>query len=111
MTASLTFGATLLAADRTRFRLWAPDRRSAGVEIDGAAPIAMANAGDGWFEAELPCGAGTRYRFRLTPDLAVPDPASRAQDGDVHDASIGRRSGGIPVAFSPTGLAGHGMKR
>ncbi len=39
------------------------------------------------------CGAGTRYRYRVEPPdggepLLVPDPASRAQDGDVHDPSI-----------------------
>jgi len=41
-----------------------------------------------WFEADVRCGAGTRYRFRLADGLAVPDPASRAQAGDAHDSSI-----------------------
>lgn len=83
----LPFGATLLAPDRTRFRLWAPDRDAVAVEIEGLGPVAMAAAGDGWFEAEAACGAGTGYRYRLAPDLAVPDPAARAQD-DVHGPSI-----------------------
>jgi maltooligosyltrehalose trehalohydrolase len=42
----------------------------------------------GHFEIEIPGTAGARYRFRVRSDLAVPDPASRAQAGDVHDASL-----------------------
>jgi maltooligosyltrehalose trehalohydrolase len=81
------WGATLLGARRTRFRLWAPDAAPA-LEIEGAAPLPMTAEGDGWFAAEAPVGAGTRYRFRVSPDLLVPDPASRQQAGDVHDASV-----------------------
>jgi maltooligosyltrehalose trehalohydrolase len=75
-------------AEGTRFRLWAPDRDAVTLEIDGASPVAMAAAGDGWFAADVPVGAGARYRFRLTDDLAVPDPASRAQDGGVNGWSV-----------------------
>ena len=84
----LSWGATLLAPDRARFRLWAPDAPSVSLEIHGQTPQPMQALPDGWFEAEAPAGAGARYRFRVSPDLAVPDPASRRQDGDVHDASI-----------------------
>ncbi len=83
----LPFGATLLAPDRTRFRLWAPDRDAVSVEIEGQAPVAMAAKGGGWFEAEAACGADAGYRYRLGPDLAVPDPAARAQN-DVHGPSV-----------------------
>jgi malto-oligosyltrehalose trehalohydrolase len=48
----------------------------------------MTRLQDGWFEAEARRGTGTRYRFRLADGLNVPDPASRAQAGDVHDFSI-----------------------
>jgi len=99
----LDLGAEPEADGRTRFRLWAPS--AAGVELllwrgavrDGRTPDGrqpMQPAGGGWFEARAACGAGTRYRYRVTPadpqaaPLAVPDPASRAQDGDVHDASV-----------------------
>lgn len=101
----LGFGAELEAPDRTRFRLWAPG--AARVELElwqaprpgaGERPAderrPLQPAGDGWFEAQVDCGAGARYRYRVTPTgegadtLAVPDPASRAQDGDVHDPSI-----------------------
>ena len=82
------WGPTLLAPDRTRFRLWAPGCEAVTLEIDGGAAIAMARDDDGWCEAEAMVGAGARYRFRVSDDLAIPDPASRAQAGDVHGWSI-----------------------
>ena len=42
----------------------------------------------GWFEAEANCRAGARYRYVLQDGTAIPDPAARAQDGDVHGASV-----------------------
>jgi malto-oligosyltrehalose trehalohydrolase len=84
----LPFGATPIASDRTTFRLFAPAQAGVAVEIEGAPPVPMRQRGDGWFEAEAACGAGARYRFRLASGEAVPDPASRAQAGDVHDPSI-----------------------
>src|SRR5947209_11607524 len=84
---NLPFGATLLAEDRTRFRLWAPAQRDVSVEIDGKI-WPMRPLPDGWFEAEVKCGAGARYRYRLHDGLAVPDPASRAQADDVHGPSL-----------------------
>jgi maltooligosyltrehalose trehalohydrolase len=88
MSLNNTWGTTLVAPDRTRFRLWAPDAGEVGLEIEGRPSQPMQATGEGWFEAEAPVGAGTRYRFRVNPDLAVPDPASRLQAGDVHDASV-----------------------
>ena len=90
---SMPFGAELVAPGRTRFRLWAPSLDRLSVAIDGSGDVPMQPAGDGWFELEHDCGAGTRYRYRVAPPdggdaLLVPDPASRAQDGDVHDPSI-----------------------
>lgn len=72
----------------TRFRLWAPDRKAVTLEIDGAPSVAMQRDGAGWFTATAPASAGTRYRFRLDTDLAVPDPASRLQSGGVHGWSV-----------------------
>ena len=83
-----SFGAQLIAPDRTRFRLWAPSKQQVALEVEGMAPIPMQALADGWFEIEAACGAGARYRYRVAGDLAVPDPASRLQQGDVHDASI-----------------------
>jgi maltooligosyltrehalose trehalohydrolase len=85
---SRRWGARLLATDRTRFTLWAPDRDAVTLEMDGAGPIAMTRQDDGWFEIEAAVGAGTHYRFRIDADLAVPDPASRAQAGGVHGWSV-----------------------
>jgi maltooligosyltrehalose trehalohydrolase len=82
------FGAQLLAPDRTRFRLWAPACTRVLLEIDGAEPMPMARRPGGCFEIEAPCGAGTQYRYRIGPDLAIADPASRRQAGDVFDASV-----------------------
>ncbi len=82
------WGPTLLAPDRTRFRLWAPGCETVTLEIEGGADVAMARDEDGWFEAEAPVGTGARYRFRISDDLAIPDPASRAQAGDVHGWSV-----------------------
>ncbi|HUC17146.1 MAG TPA: malto-oligosyltrehalose trehalohydrolase [Acetobacteraceae bacterium] len=81
------FGANLVAPDRARFALWAPDCDRVTLEVDGIIEISMRAEG-GRFVAEATCGAGARYRFRVRPDLAVPDPAARAQAGDVHDASL-----------------------
>ncbi|MDR6115887.1 MULTISPECIES: malto-oligosyltrehalose trehalohydrolase [unclassified Sphingomonas] len=72
----------------TRFRLWAPDRPSVTLEIDGGGEVAMIRDADGWFTGEAPAPPGTRYRFRVAPDLAVPDPASRLQSGGVHGWSV-----------------------
>jgi maltooligosyltrehalose trehalohydrolase len=84
----LPFGATLIASERTRFRLWAPSQRQVAVEIEDRAAVAMTRMADGWFEAEARCGAGARYRYRLDNGLVVADPASRAQGDDVHDPSL-----------------------
>jgi malto-oligosyltrehalose trehalohydrolase len=83
-----SFGANLLAANRTRFRLWAPAHQNVSVAIDGGPLLPMIQNEDGWFEAEAACGAGTRYRYQLADGTSIPDPASRAQSGDIHDASI-----------------------
>ena len=77
----------VVTADGVRFRLWAPKQRAPQVEIEGKNPHPLAPAGEGWFEAMLPVGVGTRYRFRLDDGHAVPDPASRYQPEDVHGFS------------------------
>lgn len=84
----LPFGATLVAPDRTRFRLWAPAQQNVAVDVEDTGTVDMARDADGWFEAEAACGAGARYRYRLENGLAVPDPAARAQGDDVHGPSL-----------------------
>src|SRR5690606_16610772 len=84
----LPFGAHRRADGRTRFRLWAPAQRGVRLLIEGREPLAMHKLDDGVFETETDCGAGTAYRYGLDDGSAVPDPASRAQRGGVHGASI-----------------------
>lgn len=79
--------------DVTRFRLWAPDCTEIELEVSGGARAAMKAAANGWHDAVRAAPPGTRYRFRAG-DTAVPDPASRAQAGDVHGESIVTDTGG-----------------
>jgi maltooligosyltrehalose trehalohydrolase len=94
----LPLGAQLVGAGsdepHTRFRLWAPSCESVQLQLEGgcngsgdAALVDMQRAGNGWFEAETACGAGTLYRYRINGELAIPDPASRFQPQDVHGPS------------------------
>ncbi len=84
----LPFGATPLSSGGTRFRFWAPAQKQVSVEVEGLPPAKMKANDGGWFEAEVACSAGARYRYRLDNGLAVPDPASRAQIEDVHGPSL-----------------------
>ncbi len=82
------FGPTVLEPALTRFRFWAPACQTVSLEFSEGQTVPMDALADGWFQLEHPCGVGTRYRFRISPELVVPDPASRAQAGDVHDDSV-----------------------
>src|SRR5690606_16362902 len=82
------FGAVPLGDGDTRFRLWAPGAREVALLIRGQEPRPMAATHDGFHELVCHAEAGTVYRFGLPDGSSVPDPASRMQDGDVHDASI-----------------------
>jgi malto-oligosyltrehalose trehalohydrolase len=84
------FGAKRLADGRVRFRLWAPAQETVSVAIENGALLPMRRSTDGWFEVTAVVPDGTRYRYRLADGLLVPDPASRCQASDVHDASIVR---------------------
>jgi maltooligosyltrehalose trehalohydrolase len=85
--ASLTAGATLVGPAQARFRIWAPGQQHMSVAVEGnVAPLQA--VGDGWFEAELPCGAGDKYSFILENGQHIPDPVARAQAADVHGASL-----------------------
>ena len=84
----LPFGAEPQTNGQTLFRIWAPSVPSLEIEIDGAPARAMNQGQAGWFELSVPCGPATRYRYRMPDGTAVPDPASRRQDGDVHGWSV-----------------------
>lgn len=82
----LPFGAELVGPSHTHFRLWAPSVDAVMLEVEGEA-FPMDPRSAGWFEAEVACGAGARYRF-IIGGQAVPDPASRAQHGDMDGPSL-----------------------
>jgi 1,4-alpha-glucan branching enzyme/maltooligosyltrehalose trehalohydrolase len=96
----MPFGARV-TPQGVHFRLWAPDCAQVSLCLAQAAEqgehgqpehtehiLPMNPCEDGWFEfATAVATAGTRYRFRVSDGLRVPDPASRFNPGDVHAAS------------------------
>jgi len=95
MTGSFRFerswGAELGHDGAARFRIWAPGQGS--VSLVAAAHGAlepMRPAGDGWFALKSRTVAvGEPYAFALGDGgMRVPDPAARAQAGDVHGPSL-----------------------
>ena len=83
----LPAGAQLRPDGTAQFRLWAPSVPAVTLELEGR-PLAMRAEAGGWHAAEAAASAGAAYRFRLPDGLAFPDPLSRSQSGDAHDASI-----------------------
>jgi len=81
------FGARFIAPGQAQFRLWAPDCETISLRLEGH-ELPMTRDADGVFEAVVSCKAGARYKYKIAEDQFVPDPASRAQIGDVHDESI-----------------------
>jgi maltooligosyltrehalose trehalohydrolase len=75
-------------ADGVTFRLWAPGQSAPRLRL-GHRELPMQSEGGGWFAASsADAVAGDRYCFVLDDGMAVPDPASRAQQGDVHGPSL-----------------------
>jgi maltooligosyltrehalose trehalohydrolase len=75
----------------TRFRIWAPGQGSVSlVAAASGAREPMRPAGDGWFALKSRAVAvGEPYAFALGDGgMQVPDPAARAQAGDVHGPSL-----------------------
>src|SRR5689334_4080950 len=81
-----SFGPTFLGDGRVRFKIWAPVQKTVSIVANGAETPMQAS--DGWHEVEIECSAGTLYSFKLDNGTVIPDPASRAQMGDVHSSSI-----------------------
>lgn len=83
-----TWGSEYVREGEVRFRLWAPEMKTISLRIDGE-DQEMSLADDDWFEL-LATGIApeTRYQFVLPGGKAVPDPASRAQDGGIEGPSI-----------------------
>ena len=93
----MPFGAAVLEAGGVRFALWAPGIEQVRLELVARSGsdrhargigLPMERGGDGWHVRVVSdAQAGDRYRFRMPDGLAVPDPASRCNPGDVHAAS------------------------
>ena len=84
---ALPWGAELVDAG-ARFRLWAPAQSMVALHAEGGATVPMAKMEDGWFEVTtdaVPVDGG--YQFVLADGMRLPDPAARAQIGDVHGPS------------------------
>ncbi|KZD12747.1 malto-oligosyltrehalose trehalohydrolase [Oceanibaculum pacificum] len=83
-----SWGAELFADGGARFRLWAPDAERLSLRLSGGADLPMQRTEMGWFEVQADgLTAGMEYGFVLPDGTCVPDPAARAQAGDVHGMS------------------------
>lgn len=88
-----TLGAQMVEEGVTRFVLWAPDARRVDVEVEDLPSATMVKVDDGYVAAEIACGHGARYRYRVFGDdddqgSLIPDPAARAQAGDIDGPSV-----------------------
>ncbi|MDB5801058.1 MAG: treZ [Rhodocyclales bacterium] len=83
-----TYGAQITDSGKTRFRLWAPEAQAVSVELQMGRSFPMKRLEDGWHETEVPCVAGTRYRYKVADDVLVADPASRLQAVDAVGDSV-----------------------
>lgn len=84
-----SWGAELADSGGARFRLWAPGVEAVSLVADATgASTALTPRNDGWFEVETDLvGVEQGYGFLLPEGARVPDPAARAQLGDVHGPS------------------------
>ena len=88
MSLTLSFGARPLPGGGTRFRLWAPGQARIALLVQGEEPRPMQRDAEGWWELDTELAPGTRYRYRLSDGMEVPDPASHAQEGDPQGWSL-----------------------
>ena len=79
------------AGDTTAFSLWSPGATTVALELNDER-LPMQRDDKGAWTASVACEVGSHYRYAITlPDgreITVADPASRAQDGDIDDASL-----------------------
>lgn len=87
---TMPFGAECRTNGEVRFRLWAPAVKSVSVVLPRRHQrLPMSPVGNGWFETvTADAASGDQYRFELPDGQTVPDPGSRRQAADVHDASV-----------------------
>jgi maltooligosyltrehalose trehalohydrolase len=82
----MPFGAAPRGEGVFHFRFWAPGEPRVVLET-GSVTAPMQRHPNGWHVCSVPGRAGERYRFRLSDDVLVPDPASRFNPEDVHGPS------------------------
>lgn len=86
----MPFGAECRVDGSVHFRLWAPKAKSVSLQLLDSQPHEhdMRRNPSGWFElCTEEAQAGSKYRFVIDDQLAVPDPASRFQSLDVRGPS------------------------
>ncbi|HDC4404287.1 TPA: malto-oligosyltrehalose trehalohydrolase [Enterobacter cloacae] len=82
------WGAEFISGDVVRFRVWAEGQLQLTLRL-AERDLPMTAVGNGWFQIDVPgVTHGTEYQFVLQDGMAVPDPASRAQKGDVNGPSV-----------------------
>ncbi|CAH5621986.1 malto-oligosyltrehalose trehalohydrolase [Enterobacter cloacae] len=82
------WGAEFISGDVVRFRVWAEGQQQLTLRL-AERDLPMTAVGNGWFQIDVPgVTHGTEYQFILQDGMAVPDPASRAQRGDVNGPSV-----------------------
>ncbi|MTH46034.1 malto-oligosyltrehalose trehalohydrolase [Intestinirhabdus alba] len=82
-----SWGSEFVAKDVVRFRVWATGHEKITLILAGER-YAMHAAGNGWFEREVSgVTPGAEYQYLPDDGPALPDPASRAQVGDVNGPS------------------------
>ncbi|WP_457949644.1 malto-oligosyltrehalose trehalohydrolase [Enterobacter mori] len=82
------WGAEYISDDVVRFRVWAEGQKNLTLRLNDN-DIPMVTSGNGWFQADVPgIRHGAEYQFVLQDGMTVPDPASRAQKGDVNGPSV-----------------------
>ena len=82
------WGAEFISSDVVRFRVWAEGQQQLTLRL-AERDLSMTAVGNGWFQIDVPgVTHGTEYQFVLQDGMAVPDPASRAQKGDVNGPSV-----------------------
>ncbi len=89
---AMPFGAEVLARGGVRFRLWAPDMAAPKLRLGigpAAVDLPLEAMRAGWFELWTErAGPGSAYAFVLDDGEIVPDPAARAQAGEVTGPSV-----------------------
>ncbi|MFZ5759589.1 MAG: malto-oligosyltrehalose trehalohydrolase [Thermodesulfobacteriota bacterium] len=93
MTISYQFGARILPDGQVVFRLWAPSAEKVElfIETNGTnSHYLMEQQEGGWFFSTVqpPGCLSCRYFFKIDDNIMVPDPASLAQERDVHGPSL-----------------------